>query len=243
MHGPHVAPDREALQCLLDVHAPLRDDPLCPEIRIHSAHSLVAVWEAAETLAGFTLPAPFWAYPWAGGSALARVILDRPALVEGRSVLDFGTGGGVAALAAARAGAAVVTANDIDPWALLVTSIAANAQDLSVRTLELDLCDAPDCSRDFDVLLCSDLAYERRQAPRQRRVLERALDSGADVLVADAGRTYFDPAGMRLLGEFNVDVPPDLEGTRRRTARVFEMLRPAPDHPPNTWPRPADPLY
>jgi predicted nicotinamide N-methyase len=230
MEGPSAAPDREALQCLLDVHAPLRHDPLCPEIRVHRAHSLVAVWEAAEALAGFTLPAPFWAYPWAGGSALARVILDRPAFVEGRSVLDFGTGGGIAALAAARAGAADVMANDIDPWALLVTGIAADAQNLRVRTLEIDLCDAPDSIRDVDVLLCSDLSYERRQAPRQRRVLEHALDSGAAVLVADAGRTYFDATGMHLLGEFAVDVPADLEGTRRRTARVFEMLRPHPEH-------------
>ena len=69
--------------------------------------SLVNIWEAAEHLAGRHLPAPFWAYPWPGGVALARVLLDAPAIVAGLRVVDIGCGGGVAALAAARAGAAL----------------------------------------------------------------------------------------------------------------------------------------
>lgn len=61
------------------------------------------VWEAAEKIAGQNLPAPFWAYPWAAGVGLARVVLDREAEFIGKTVLDVGSGGGVAALAAARA--------------------------------------------------------------------------------------------------------------------------------------------
>jgi predicted nicotinamide N-methyase len=187
------------------------------------ARSLVEVWEAAEALAGETLPAPFWAYPWPGGCALARVILDTPALVAGASVVDFGAGGGVSCLAAARAGAADVTANDLDAWALQVARLAASAQGLPLATLEEDLCAAPELVDDYDVVLCSDMAYERSEAPRQRRVLERAMRNGATVLVADAGRTYFDPAGMTLLGSYELDVPHDLEGVMRRVARVYRM--------------------
>lgn len=233
---PHPAhppvPADTALRRLLDCHAPLTPDPLCPELRVHRASSLVQVWEAAEALAGSTLPAPFWAYPWAGGSALARVLLDQPDLVRGRCVLDFGAGGGIAALAAARAGAERVIANDIDPWALQVACIAAAAQGLHLESLGDDLCDLPALVDDADVLLCSDLAYERSQAPRQRLILQRALRAGATVLVADAGRAYFDPAGMDLLAEFHVDVPSDLEGTQRRTARVYRMRPAAPPHDP-----------
>jgi predicted nicotinamide N-methyase len=218
-----AAPALSALRRLLDEHAPLRPAPLCPELRVHQAHALVGIWEAAERLAGATLPAPFWAYPWAGGSALARVILDEPALVRGRAVLDFGAGGGIAALAAAYAGAARVVANDTDPWALRVTALAAAAQSLHIDPLTDDLCGAPALADAFDVLLCSDLAYERSQAGRQRSVLERAAARGATVLVADAGRAYFDAADMTQLGAFEVDVPHDLEGVPRRTARVYRL--------------------
>jgi predicted nicotinamide N-methyase len=215
-------PPRPRLEELLAAHAPLTPLPLCPEIRVHQAPSLVQVWEAAEALAGQPLPAPFWAYAWAGGAALARVVLDDPPLVQGRSVFDFGGGGGVAALAAARAGG-VVTLNDIDPWALEVAQIAAEAQGLAIGVLQDDVCTDPAGVDGWDVVLCSDLAYERSQAPRQRRVLERAARRGGTVLVADAGRKYFDAGGMTLLAEYELAVPHDLEGTTSRLARVYRM--------------------
>lgn len=216
-------PDRAALRRLLLEHAPLRAAPLCPEIQVHQADSLIGIWNAAERLGGGPLPAPFWAYAWPGGAGLARVILDDPSHVVGLRVLDFGAGGGVTSLAAARAGAAAVTANDIDPWALLVAQIAADAQDISLETLSDDVCANTDLLDAYDVVLCSDLAYERHETPRQRRVLQRALRAGKRVLVADAGRTYFDPAGMTLLAEYDVAVPHDLEGVAQRTARIYLM--------------------
>lgn len=181
------------------------------------------IWEAAERLAGGVMPAPFWAYAWPGGCALARVLLDKPELVRERSVLDFGAGGGVTSFAAAHAGAASVTANDIDPWALAVTDAAARAQNLSVQLLGADICAQPSLVDGWDVILCSDLAYERSEAPRQRAVLERAAANGATVLVADAGRTYFDAAGMVLMAEYVLPVPLDLEGVVERVARVYAL--------------------
>jgi predicted nicotinamide N-methyase len=217
-------PSRAALARLLAEHAPLAPAPLCPEVLVHQAHSLVAVWEAAERLSGHALPSPFWAYAWPGGAALARVLLDRPALVRGRRVLDFGAGGGVAALAALRAGAAEATANDSDAWAVLVAELAAAAQGLPLRTLLLDLCAEPGVVDEYDVVLCADLAYERSASPGQRRVLQRALDCGALVLVGDAGRAYFDSAGMRELAAYRIAVSVDLEGVGSRTARVYELI-------------------
>ena len=209
------------MERLLAEHAPLAPVPLCPEILAHQARSLVDIWEAAERLAGQPLAAPFWAYAWPGGCALARVLLDDPALVRGQRVLDFGAGGGVSALAAAQSGAASVTANDIDPWALLVVDIAARAQSLTVATFADDICETPALIDDYDVVLCSDLAYERREAPRQRAVLERAAANQSLVLVADAGRTYFDDAGMERMASYEIEVPLDLEGVTRREARVY----------------------
>ena len=193
-----------------------------PELKVFYGQSLVQIWEAAEQLAGGVLPAPFWAYPWAAGLGLARLILDMPELVRGARVLDFGCGGGVAALAAAQAGAVHVVANDLDAWALAVARIAADRQGLQIETLQGDLT-SEDGPVPFDVVLCSDLAYEKRVAPQQRAFLERARVQGALVLVADAGRTYFETEGLEKLAEYTIAVPRDLEGVDVRTARVYEV--------------------
>jgi predicted nicotinamide N-methyase len=208
---------------LLDEVAPFTPVPLCPEILAFQAISLVAVWTAAEQLAGIALPAPFWAFAWPAGSALARVILDQPELVRGRRVLDLGAGGGVGAIACARAGARRVVANDIDAWALEVTRIAAVRQHVAVETLLGDLTGDMAIAHDFDVVLAADLAYERSATPRERGFLEAARRNGAVVLIADAERTYFDASGLNLIAEYMLPVVYDLEGKRTRVARVYRM--------------------
>jgi predicted nicotinamide N-methyase len=223
--GEHpAAPDPPALAAVLDAHAPFQPAPLCPEIAVFQGSSLLGVWQAAESLAGRALPAPFWAYAWAAGCALARVLLDEPGLVRGRRVLDFGCGGGVTALAAARAGAREVVANDVDPWALATLALAAERQDLRVTPLLADLTRQARRAFEFDVVLCADLAYERGAAAPERAFLRAARLAGARVLAADAERAYFDAGGLRLLAEYRVPVPRDLEGVEERVARVYELM-------------------
>ena len=80
---------------------------LVPEIRLHLATEITPIWQATEAwLAETGIEPPFWAFAWPGGMALARHVLDHPALVAGRRVLDFAAGGGIAAIACAMAGAA-----------------------------------------------------------------------------------------------------------------------------------------
>src|SRR5579864_1608227 len=99
--------------------------PLVPEIRLHLATEVTPIWQATEaSLARNSLPPPFWAFAWAGGQALARYLLDNPEIVAGKTVLDFGAGSGLVAIAAALAGAGNVTAAEIDPFA--AAAIAAN---------------------------------------------------------------------------------------------------------------------
>ena len=217
-------PPAEQLIRLLDRYAPFERVPLCPELQAFRAVSLVGIWEAAETLAGHDLPAPFWAWPWAAGVGLARTILDSPDIVQGRRVLDFGAGGGVSSLACALAGAAAVTANDADPWALAVARLAAKRQNLSIETLHADLAREPDRALGFDIVLCGDLAYDRGAASAERDALRGALRAGARVFVADAGRTYFSPGSARLIATYEIAVPVDLEGIPLRTARIYELL-------------------
>src|SRR5690606_24023251 len=91
--------------------------PHVPEIRLHLADEAHDLWHRTEEeLHAIGLPPPFWAFAWAGGQGLARHVLDNPGLVEGRRVLDFASGSGLVAIAAAKAGASDVLAADIDPF-------------------------------------------------------------------------------------------------------------------------------
>src|SRR5262245_45925946 len=96
--------------------------PFVPEIRVYTAPAVNPVWfETARWLDDDFTNVPFWCVPWAGGQALARYLLDHPEEVRDRRVLDFACGGGIVAIAAAKAGAHVVVAVDIDPLACVAT--------------------------------------------------------------------------------------------------------------------------
>lgn len=222
--APHhpAPPPSHLLERLLDRVADFEAPPLVPEVRVFQARSLVEVWSAAEALAGTALPSPFWAYAWPAGIALARVLLDAPERVRGARVLDIGAGGGITALAAALAGAARVVANDVDPWALATARIAAARQGLAIETDGRDLTRTRDCVAEFDVILASDLLYEKHVAPRQRALLDAARTRGADVLIANAERAYFDATGLAEVARFDIRVPTDLEGVEVRRTVVWK---------------------
>ncbi|WP_292247577.1 methyltransferase, partial [Mesorhizobium sp.] len=69
----------------------------------------------------------YWAYAWAGGTVLARYILDRPQTVAGRRVLDLGAGSGLVGIAAAKAGARAVIAAEIDRNGIVALGLNAAA--------------------------------------------------------------------------------------------------------------------
>src|SRR5438270_5305605 len=122
--------------------AEITAQPLVPGIRLHLATEVTPIWQATEeSLERNGLPPPFWAFAWAGGQALARYLLDHPETVAGREVLDFGAGSGLVAIAAAKAGAAVVTAAEIDHFA--AAAIAANAalNGVAIEVVTADLSD------------------------------------------------------------------------------------------------------
>jgi predicted nicotinamide N-methyase len=76
--------------------------PGLPGIKLYTAHSGSRLSRLAKT---GDAPAPYWAYPWAGGLALAHHFRAAADLVRGRRVLDLGAGSGLVAIAAAQAGA------------------------------------------------------------------------------------------------------------------------------------------
>src|SRR6185503_6111981 len=114
----------------------LLEPPLVPEIRLHLASEVIPLWrKTEEELAEIGVPPPYWAFAWAGGQALARYLLDNPAIVAGKRALDFGSGSGLVAIAAAKAGAAHVVAADIDPFAIAAIARNADANNVIVHSV------------------------------------------------------------------------------------------------------------
>jgi predicted nicotinamide N-methyase len=195
--------------------------PLCPELETREARALVPLWEAVEAAAGRRSEPPYWAWSWPGSQALARYILDRPRIVGGKRALDLGAGNGIAALAAARAGAASVVANDLDPWAARMTVALSGLNGLPVECLSRDLLEEDPAALPFDVVLAGDMFYAAGTSRRGERWLRRAHASGRTVLIGDGGRAFVPSAGVRAVAIYTVPVPLELEGVSQREARVL----------------------
>jgi predicted nicotinamide N-methyase len=196
--------------------------PLVPEIRLHLADESLPLWQKTEEELGeINLPPPYWAFAWAGGQALARYILDHPAIAAGRNVLDLGSGSGLVAIAAAKAGGAAVLACDIDAFALAAVALNAQANDVLLTATAHDfLADPPP---GCDVILIGDLFYERALAERVLGFLERQRADRACVLVGDPQRSYFPRERFVQLAEFSVPVTRELEDADIKRTAVWGL--------------------
>ncbi|MBK9081521.1 MAG: methyltransferase [Rhizobiales bacterium] len=199
----------------------LRPAPHAPEISLHVADEATELWKRTEDELGqMGLPPPFWAFAWAGGQALARYILDHPETVAGQRVLDFASGSGLVAIAAAKAGAARVEANDIDPFALDAIAVNAAANGVAVEIVAGDV-----IGRDlgWDVALAGDVSYERDMAQAVTDWLDALRRRGARVLIGDPGRSYLARERLVQIAEYQVPVTRELEDVEIKRSGVWRF--------------------
>ena len=202
-------------------HTTLGPAPFVPEIVLHIGGESMPLWEAAYFADDrLPVPPPMWAWPWAGGQALARYVLDAPGLVRGRRVLDVGTGGGIVAIAAALVGAAEVTAADIEPYAIAACRLNADANGVAITTWEDDPVGRDD---GWDVILAGDVWYEADLAAHFEPWLRSLAARGALVLTGDLGRAYLPAAGLTELARYVVPTLVDLEDVPEKAARVLQV--------------------
>jgi predicted nicotinamide N-methyase len=160
----------------------LQRPPACPELALWLVAPGVDLDVDARAYADGG--PPYWAFAWASGQALARLLIDEPARARGRRVADLGAGSGIAAIAAARAGAAHVVACDVDPLARAAAARNARANGVALEiaaSLEDALASAP------ELLLAADVCYEPDVAERLAALAARGGD-GPEILLADPAR-------------------------------------------------------
>jgi predicted nicotinamide N-methyase len=191
-----------------------------PEIRLYLATEITPIWQATETwLAERNIEPPFWAFAWPGGQALARHILDNPALVAGKRVLDFAAGGGIAAIACAMAGAADVEACEIDDLALAAIGLNAAINAVTIRRSG-DIVGSP-CR--WDLILCGDVCYE---APMTGHIMPwlTSLTPMAEVWIADPGRAYLPKHGIESIAVYRIETTLELEDRTDRDVTLYRVL-------------------
>ena len=195
--------------------------PHAPEIVLHLADEATELWEKTEEELGqIGLPPPFWAFAWAGGQALARYVLDHPVTVRGLRVLDVATGSGLVAIAAAKAGAASVTAVDID--AFCEAAVALNARENGV-TVAAETRDPTGSDDGWDVILAGDICYERSMTAAMMDWLGPIASTGRTVLIGDPGRTYLPKDRLVRLAEYEVPVTRALEDLEIKRTSVWRL--------------------
>jgi len=206
----------------IKTHTALHEPPLVPELRLYLATEGDTLWEMGEAeLEATGLPAPFWAFAWAGGQALARYILDTPTIVRDKHVLDFGSGSGLVGLAALQAGAASALCADIDRFACAAATLNAEANSLTLSASDQDLVgkDGP-----WDVILVGDMCYEQPLAGEVEAWLRDQSSKRVSVLIGDPGRTYLPKDRLEKLVSYSVKTSRALEDTDVRNTSVWQFV-------------------
>lgn len=203
-------------------HTRLMPVPGLEAIRLHLATEVLPLWRAVQVETGDADAAlPYWAFAWAGGLAVARYLAVHPEVVAGRRVFDLGSGSGLCAVAAKRAGAAGVTAADIDTFAVAAIQLNARANGCRLAALHRDVLD--DEPPAADVVLAADTWYEEGLAKRVLPWLQRARARGIDVLVGDPGRRYLPGNRLVELAVYDVRTTTELEDADLKVGRVYAL--------------------
>ena len=203
-------------------HTRLRPVPGLEEIRLHLADEVLPLWHAVQVETRDEDAAlPYWAFAWAGGLAIGRYLREHPVAVAGRRVFDFGSGSGLCAIAALRAGASAVAASDIDPFAVAAIELNARANAGRVSVAARDVLDGD--IPEVDVIVAGDCWYEARFAERVMPWLLRAREAGVDILIGDPGRRYLPVDALDELASYEVRTTTELEDLELKQGRVFAL--------------------
>jgi predicted nicotinamide N-methyase len=200
------------------IQANLRLEPVptLPDIVLYAAHA----GSRLSRLLGEAGEAPYWAFPWAGGLALAQYFRANPQSIAGKRVLDLGAGSGLVGIVAARLGADVAAA-EIDPFGKAAIGLNASANGVRIMLSEVDI-EAP-APAGFDLIAGGDIFYREDVARRMLPFLQRCAASGVQVLVGDPGRRDLPIGQLEPLSSYAVSDVGDRRDSTMRTGTVYRL--------------------
>jgi predicted nicotinamide N-methyase len=146
---------------------------------------------------------PYWAELWPSGVALARAIGVQS--LGGRRVVELGCGLGLPSIAAALAGGRVLATD----WSSAAVARAARNAERNGTAIDTLVCSwsdpGPIVERGpWDIVLASDVLYERRDVAPLLELLPRLLGAHGEAWIADPGRPPAEPFLERAAEQFDV---------------------------------------
>ncbi|KKC41059.1 hypothetical protein WH87_02660 [Devosia epidermidihirudinis] len=198
-------------------HLRLDPVPSLPDIVLYTAHPGSRLSLLAE---GDDPPAPYWAYQWAGGLALAQHFRAHPELVAGRRVLDLGAGSGLVGIAAAKLGAKV-SAAEMDPNGQAAIGLNAAANGVAVPLVAVGLAEVPE---GFDLIAAGDVFYNPDVATLMLPFLRACVAAGIDVLIGDPDRRDLPVEQLALVASYAVGDVGDARSSADRVGSVYRVI-------------------
>jgi predicted nicotinamide N-methyase len=170
---------------------------------------------------------PYWAELWPSSRVLAEFV--RPMIGARRSLLELGCGSGLVTTSACLAGFDVVASDYYADACLFARVNAARNGASGPRSLLVDWRALPRDLGRFDVVLASDVLYERPYGGLVANAIGESLAVDGTAYLADPGRVGRDEflehlAGAGLTVRRRTDLP-FVEGPVRQTISVFEIAR------------------
>lgn len=197
----------------------LRPVPSLPAISLYASHARSRLSRLADRNDPDP-PPPYWAFPWAGGLALAHHFAVHPEVVAGQRVLDLGAGSGLVGIAAALAGA-TVSAAEIDPNGRAAIALNAAANRVTIQGVDIDIADAAPAG--FDLIAAGDVFYNADVGRLMLPFLERCVAAGMDVLVGDPDRRDLPVEPLERLASYAVGDVGDARASTERIGSVYRL--------------------
>ncbi len=196
---------------------------LCPEVAMRLITHECPLWYRSEDdVHAMGWETPFWAFAWPGGQSLARYLLDNPAHVAGKTVLDFGAGGAVEGIAAKMAGARRVIAADIDPVAAVAMEVNAALNGVALEVTTDDLIGHDDPA--WDVVLAGDMFYDAELSARVLDWLAALARRGVTVLLGDPGRGNIPEERVEPVAWYEAPFDTDVRGLHLRKTLIGKVI-------------------
>lgn len=136
---------------------------------------------------------PYYAILWPAAHGLARHLWEHRSEIRCQRVIELGCGLGLPSILAARLGANVLATDfhpETGPW--LLRNAALNGVSLNYQQLDWNSFLLPalqlNSLQPNDLILGSDLLYERRHIPALVCAIERLCAPGGHAVIADPGR-------------------------------------------------------
>ncbi|MCW3127755.1 MAG: methyltransferase small [Bacteroidetes bacterium] len=154
---------------------------------------------------------PYWAELWPSAVGLSEYLGANQNMLKGKTVLEIGGGLGLPALVAASLGAEVTATDYLQDAVDFSQKNAAlnNVSNITFQTLDWR---KPEGIAPFDILLASDVAYERRQFEPLLHAFKHLVKPGGLILLSEPNRYIAEPLIEELkrqgyeLEKYNYDV-------------------------------------